>query len=505
MVPILLLLSCSDSNLARDGGADGFVPILQLDPMIADFGAIAETESAIRTVTATNIGDASLTIESFQIDGSAAFTLLTELPDSLGPNESATVDIAFTPTSQKLTADLVVTSNAVASPVVTTNLRGEGLYPALRVSPKPYDMGSVPPGCAREGAVELVNVGTTTLTIESAIIVGSGFSTPEALPVPLSLEPDESAALGITFESAEYADHDALLYVSSNDPAGVTIAGVNAYVEEPPNESEDHLVQGTGPWDMVDVLVYVDQSGSMDDDQARLASNFSTFIYNLEATLTDWQLIVANDDDGCRNTDILSPYVADATSQFSAGVTKGGGNWTEAGLTVANNALEETFGGCNAGFLRDDSKTMLLLVSDEPEQSRQGWSTVTAEILEWAPTATIVAIVGPAPKGCSSADLGSGYIEAATLTGGETFSICESDWTEYFAEIVSIATEPPVDRLPLSWVPELSTLEVTLDAYVWTEWTYNEVDNSVLFNADAIPEGGQRVEATYLVAADGCP
>ncbi|GDX79274.1 hypothetical protein LBMAG42_10850 [Deltaproteobacteria bacterium] len=505
MVPILLLASCSDSNLARDGGADGFVPILQLDPMIADFGAIAETETAIRTITATNIGDASLTIESFTIDGSAAFTLLTELPDSLGPNESATVDIAFTPTSQKLTADLIVTSNAVASPVVTTNLRGEGLYPALRVSPKPYDMGSVPPGCERDGQVELVNVGTTTLTIESAILVGSGFTTPEPPAFPFSLEPDESTALGIQFTSTDFADHEAMLYVSSNDPAGVTIAGVSAYVEEPPDEAEDHLVQGTGPWDKTDVLVYVDQSGSMDDDQARLASNFSTFIYNLEATLTDWQLIVANDDDGCRNTDILSPYVADAATQFSTGVTRGGGNWTEAGLTVANNALEETFGGCNAGFVRDDSKTMVLLVSDEPEQSRQGWSTVTAQILDSAPTATIVAIVGPAPNGCSTANLGSGYIEAATLTGGDVFSICESDWTEYFAEIVAIATEPPVDRLPLSWVPSLTTLEVTLDGDVWTEWTYNAADNSVLFNANAIPEGGQRVEATYLVAVDGCP
>lgn len=505
MVPILLLLSCSDSNLARDGGADGFVPILQLDPMIADFGAIAETETSIRTVTATNIGDASLTIESTTVDGSATFTLLTELPEVLGPSESATVEIAFTPTSQKLTADLVVTSNAVASPVVRTNLRGEGLYPALRVSPKPYDMGSVPPGCSRTGGVELVNVGTATLTVESALVVGTGFTTVDAPEFPLSLAPDDSVPLGISFVSDTFADHDAMLYVSSNDPAGVTIAGVSAYVEAPPDEAADHLVQGTGPWEMVDVLVYVDQSGSMDDDQARLAANFDDFIYNLEATLTDWQLIVANDDDGCRNTDILSPYVADAASQFSVGVTRGGGYWTEAGLTVAGNALEETFGGCNAGFLRENSKTMVVLVSDEPEQSRLGWSAMTEEIVEFAPSSTVVSIVGPAPKGCSSADLGSGYIEAATLTGGDVFSICESDWTEYFADIVAIATEPPVDRLPLSWVPTLASLEVTLDGDAWTEWTYNAEDNSVLFNADAIPAGGQRVEASYLVAADGCP
>ncbi len=504
MLSILLAASCSETTLSASGGADGFVPILTLDPMIVDFGAHAEGESTTATVTATNTGDETLLISSFALEGSASFTLLSELPASLAPGVSATIEIAFSPTSQRLSADLVVSSDAPATPVVRANLRGQGLYPALRVDPKPYDMGSVAPECSKTGGVALVNVGTAPLTVQSAVLVGDGFATVNPPAFPLTLAPAESVPLGISFDAAVLGANEAKLYVSSDDPSGVTISDLDIYVEEPPNEVVDELIQGTGPWDKTDIFVYVDQSGSMSDDQARLAANFSTFVYNLEATLTDWQLIVATNDRGCNNGGILTPYVSDAASTFTRGVSMGGGALTEAGLSVADAGLSAASGGCNAGFLRDDSKTIALLVSDEVEQSPEGWAAKTASMVATAPTVSVMSIVGPSPRGCSTAELGSGYIEASALTGGAVYSICESDWADYFTEIVQIATLPPVDRLVLSWPPVMSTLTVTLDGDPWTEWQYDAAQNALLFNANAIPGGGQRVEASYLAADDDC-
>lgn len=504
MLALWLAFGCSDSSLTRNGGADGLVPVLQLDPMVVDFGALATGETTTRTVTATNVGDASLNIESFGLDGAASFTLLGELPSQLGEGESATVDVAFSPTSQKTSADLVVYSDAPATPELRASLRGEGLYPALRVTPRPYDMGSVAPGCEKSGSVDLVNVGSAPLTITSAVIVGTGFSLVDTPAFPLELGPDASTPLAVHFDADAQGESSALLYVASDDPAGVTTAPVSVTVEEAPNEAADHLVQSGGDYDRTDILVYVDQSGSMVDDQTRLASNFGDFAYNLEAASTDWQAMVVTADDGCSNTGVLSPYVPDAADAFTRGVRGRSGQYTEAGLTVALHALEEANGGCNSGFLRDDSKTLAILVSDEPEQSPKSWSTLTTAILAEAPTTSIMSIVGPAPRGCTTAELGSGYIESATATGGDVFSICEADWISYFQDITALVSSEPADRLQLSWVPKLSTLVVTLDGAPWTEWTYDAAQNSLVFNPDAIPTAGQRVEAEYDVDGGVC-
>lgn len=505
MLTLLTLLACSDTGLNREGGTDGLVPILALDPMIVDFGAHPPDEATTETVTVTNVGDSTLTLTSLSVDGSTAFTLLDELPDTLTAGESATVDVVFTPQSQKSGADLVVTSDAPASPVVRASLRGEGQYPALAITPKPYDLGSVAPGCEKAGSVDLVNVGTAPLTVTSAVVVGAGFTTVDPPAFPLVLEPDASVPLGLAIAGDVLGEVDALLYVASDDAAGVTIAPVSAYVESPPDEAADHLVQPYGDFDQTDILVYVDQSGSMADDQARLAANFSDFAYNLEASSMDWQVVVATADDGCASGGIFSPFTADVVTKFSQAVRGSEGRFTEAGLTIADHALQKASGsGCNAGFLRDGAKTLALLVSDEPEQSPASWDSLVFDLQALAPTISIAGIVGPAPRGCATAELGSGYIEAAGATAGVVYSICEPDWTDYFQELTSLLSDEPKDRLVLDWVPELSTLQVTLDGAEWTEWSWNADENAIVFNPDAIPQGGQRVEATYLIDAGAC-
>ena len=502
MVPMVLaVVACSETGLNRDPGADGFVPILEIEPMIVEFGAAAEGEEIVRTLTATNVGDETLRIDGQSLEGPAAFRMLGELPDTLVPGESVTVDAAFSPVSQMSAADFVVTSDAPATPEVRVSLRGAGLYPALRIVPWPIDLGSVAPGCETDEPVELVNAGTAPLSITSAVIVGEGFAWAPEVTLPVTVAPGEGVGGVVSFTDESSGSKAATLYVASDDPAGVTVAPASVTVETAPDEANDHLVQGGGPWERVDVLVYVDQSGSMVDDQARLASNFATFVYNLEGALADWQAIVVTQDDGCGNQGIISPYDADASALFAAAVRGGGGVHTEAGLTLTERALQESTGGCNAGFLRDESKVLALEVSDEPEQSRQGWETKTPAIVALAPTISIAAIVGPTPKGCSTADAGYGYVEAATMTGGDHFSICEADWTDYFVSTVDLL-EPPSDRLELSWPPVPESLAVSLDGDKWEKWRWDPETNAVIF--DEIPSAGQRVEADYDVDHSVC-
>ncbi len=490
-----------DYGLAQDGGADGVVPAIELDPMTVDLGAHAEGETATATVTIHNRGETPLELSNVYIDGDSAFTLLSEWPESILPSTHAEVEVAFTASSNRQSAYLTVESNAPADPVISATLKGEGLYPALRVLPDPYYMGSAEPSCPKSGQVEIVNAGTADLEVQSLVLVGEGFEIAAEIEFPFTLAPEASVPVSLGFLGDEAGEVEATLYATSNDPAGVRQAALKLTVEEPPQEASDYFVQPGGPYDATDIFVYVDQSGSMSDDQARLASNFQDFADTLDALLLDWQLMVSTADSGCHNGDILSPYVADANAQFTQAVRGGGGNYTEAGLTITREAFETAGGsGCNAGFLRDEAKTMAVLVSDEPEQSRDSWSSMVDEILDLAPLTSVVAIVGPVPGGCSTAAPGTGYVEAATATGGDSLSICETDWGTYFQDIASLASEEPKDRLQLSWTPNLATLEVTIDSEPTYAWTYDPATNAVVFTT--IPEVGSRVEATYYVQSD---
>ena len=171
---------------------------------------------------------------------------------------------------------------------------------------------------------------------------------------------------------------------------------------------------------------------SMEDDQASLAAQFSTFIQELDTYSTDWQIIVANQDNGCNQTGgVLRPTDSDYVTRFQSAVSAGGGWWTEAGLTITSQAVEMTDPGeCNSGFLRSDAMLHIIMVSDESEQSTSSWNWYADKVVAKKGSSANVkfsAIAGDWPGGCATADPGEGYHQAVSATGGVFLSIC-SDW-----------------------------------------------------------------------------
>jgi hypothetical protein len=267
---------------------------------------------------------------------------------------------------------------------------------------------------------------------------------------------------------------------------------------------EDEFVQGDGPWTRTDIMVYVDESGSMDDDQQNLADNFHLLVDALAGLSMDWQLAVATDDSGCHNGAIITDQTPDSSKLFLEDVHGPSDKYTEAGLTIADNFLKATGPGeCNDGFLRDDSKTMLILVSDEPEQSRSSWDVMVDSIKTSAPNASITSVVGDIPYGCVTASAGTGYYEATINTGGAFLSICAPNWGDYFQTIAQIAATGKTDTFVLSSRPDVSTLVVTINGTaVTTGWTYYATANAVVFDEAHVPESNSRIVITYELDAD---
>jgi len=504
----LLLAGCSDvgfTALKEPNAGDG--PAIEVEPGLLTFGAVSrDEEAAVQSFTIRSVGTMDLEVVDMFVDGEAAasFTLLTDsLNFLLPPGAEQAIDVAFTPLGANAQdANVQILNNDPDRDIETVVLVGEGAVPELQIAPDPIDFGNSYVGCEELLPVELTNVGTDLLQI-SAIDFAAD---PEMWLVPdyalpIELEPGAMTTLWVGFNPAANIEYGGSLTVTSNEPLGSRVAqqlGVGRYAGE---YEEVWEVPSDPP---TDILFAVDQSCSMDDDTARLASNFSNFISLLSGYSTDWQIIVANNDDGCNMGGILTPSTPGYADTFRSQVGNGGEDYTEALLSVAANAVEAGAAGrCNYGFVREDAALHLILVSDEPEQSNwitgQTWSTLVSRIQTAKGDAGLVkisAIAGDYPSGCSSADAGTGYYEAMAATGGEFLSIC-SDWAsatnlERLASASITQTAFTLERTPLE-----STIEVTLNGAPVSGWTYDASTNTVTFPAEIRPEEGDLIVITY--------
>jgi hypothetical protein len=151
----------------------------------------------------------------------------------------------------------------------------------------------------------------------------------------------------------------------------------------------------------VDFLFVIDNSGSMGDNQADLASNFPNFIEGIQATLEEvdeYQVGVITSDAYQFNTApcgqlgglvirtggtdssnmVCGPYAAgdnfmtemdDLATTFACAAKVGSeGNGLEMPMNAMEVAVRKDLGGpgeCNEGFIRDDALLVIVIITDE--------------------------------------------------------------------------------------------------------------------------------------------
>lgn len=266
----------------------------------------------------------------------------------------------------------------------------------------------------------------------------------------------------------------------------------------------DVVVQRTQP--MVDVLWVIDNSGSMTQEQEKVAVNLEAFTQFFLGSGLDWHIgAITTDcgtlDDGSGSGTGLSPdcgklvsiagypFVSEEAPEPEALLRQlvragGGGSGDEMGLLALSRALAPVVpevAAHNRGFLRRNAGLHIIVVSDEPDSSP--WPTFDmaefVDLLKYRlkPTApgddpipvTFSSIVGPKPRGCTSQD-GSGdaapgteYIEATDRIGGIFASICTTDWYPVL-EALGLQAAGLRDEYFLSEVPVPGSLEVRVRA-----------------------------------------
>jgi hypothetical protein len=488
LIPVLPACFEGGRDVGKDDTGASTVAAITLEPELLDFGEVAPGETVVESFYVGNSGGEALAVEDVRIfSGAGDFVILTEtVAFSLGPGEQREIVVAFEPSDGEPATDTVIVSSSdAARPEATVSLTGNGepVDPELELSldPASHDFGEVTVGSWRDHEIALINSGESVVEVSEVAITGEAFSLGEGAAYPITLAAGESVGIQVIFSPEAEGAFEGSLEVSTEDGEEVSASLEGTGVAP---ETVVETFEAEEP--AVDLLFLADQSGSMDSYTATLGAAFGDFITDLSGITTDWQVMVVNDDDGCTDSGILTPSTPNYADTFRTAIRAGGGSYTEALLSLAALALQSTDPGeCNHGFLREDALLHVVMISDEPEQSSQGWSYYVAEMQAAKTTEQqlrLSAVAGDYPGGCGSASPGTGYYEAVQATGGAYVSICASG-TVMAAELAEAA----VWRwfFELTQEPDPGTLEVFVDGAARPAgWEWEEASNAVIFNAD---------------------
>ena len=201
------------------------------------------------------------------------------------------------------------------------------------------------------------------------------------------------------------------------------------------------FVKTTAP-DQYDILFVIDDSGSMAQHQANLASSLPTLLAEFKSESIQLGVTTSSalvNQGIIEGTELMGPSVAGdfetvvkATSQ-TIGSIGTQGSATEIFLPTIFAVLTSP---ANQGFLRADSKLVVVIMTDEGDYSDSSVSDTLRDLMELKGFFDIKVhgILGTDAKtGCFNGQTAS-MLKIQTLvsaTGGTSLDLCASDWSSF--------------------------------------------------------------------------
>lgn len=482
------------------------------------------------------------------------FILTGPLADlQVGPGEQSPVEITYRP--DVFSADAARFVVTYFDPfrneerTVEAQLVGISGESDIEVIPGRLDFGRVTAGdCAsRTERVTVYNLGSADLCITDIRFDGEACDEFFVVERPVAEEDgciyvtrNTPADVHLVYEPGDLGADECFLVFQSDDPDNpeLRVPLMGEGVRD--RRQVDTFEQASGQ--RVDVLFVVDNSGSMQDEQDNLADNFANFIRGADQFENDFQIGVVTTDlesNGHQGRLQGDPRIIrrgpDAEAQFQRNVRVGAdGSGQEPGLEAAKRALsnplafdtgvacradadcvepdrcvEGVCGGYNRGFVREDAALVLVFVSDEEDQS-PGTLDFYVDFFknikgfrneaQFAAHAIVGAVNGQAAECATNngnADAGRRYVEVANRTNGDVYSICDANFGDSLRRIGEDAFGLPVQFF-LSRPAVAATVEVSVDGQARADgWVYDPPSNSVVFDADRVPQAGSTITVEY--------
>lgn len=265
---------------------------------------------------------------------------------------------------------------------------------------------------------------------------------------------------------------------------------------------------------VLDILVVIDNSGSMKEEQENLATKLKPLLTYIDDS--DWRIGVVTTDpnDPCMRA-VIQKGDANAESSFANAINAGtDGNGNEQGFRQAVKGLS-----CSGtDWIRPTSTLAVLIVSDEDNCSSNGEDCVTDP---WnkpsyltnhissnmsrnlGADARVYGIIWHPNESCSSGyNKSYQYADVIQSTGGTHGNICDADYSQTLVKISEDVSGILKSQFALKNTPDDGTLQITITPAGGTPVLTNDYTlsgNIITFNQP--PADGSMIRATYTYGA----
>jgi hypothetical protein len=514
-----ILLSCNDYSLKNEVKTG---PELVVYPENIEFGhLVAGTESGQKVFAVINAGDEDLIISHPElISNNINFNLdhNTQENYTISPGDTQDFNVYYTPeTFESGEAIIRLVSNDEDENQHELLVTGFGDAPVMTVTPEDFDYGQISIGCDNEERITIRNDGNLDLYVDNItqmvtqpqdIIMEFG-----NLPsLPWELLPNQEVDFLVSYTPVDISYDESVIRIEGNDPA-VPLKEIAQYGEGDVEHwhTQTYIQEEIS---LLDVLFVVDNSGSMNIFQQELSNQMISFMNVFDNSGTDYHLATITTDearfkqyDGYTWIDATHP---DPVMWMQNVITSIGirGSGIERGIEMVKYALE---GDAAPGqdYHRENATMVIIYVSDEPDHSQGSWISYTNFFDSFKLSTDLMrqfAVIGDHPSGCNfsftpysrNIQFGSGYYEMTQRYNGDWYSICATDWGQQMQNLANTVTTKRSFALNEP-DPIETTIIVTVNGQLVSNWSYDIISNSVVFDAQDVPEPGKTINIEYAV------
>jgi len=264
---------------------------------------------------------------------------------------------------------------------------------------------------------------------------------------------------------------------------------------------------------ILDIQVVIDNSLSMKEEQANLATKLAPLIRDIEQS--DWRINVVTTDPAQITANVCSRALvrrgdANGAAVFSTGVSAGtSGSGYEQGFRLAVHGL-----ACQTTpWVRPNSSLAVLIVSDEDNCSDRGkdcpnqayakseyllnYLTSTGRTLNR--DARVYGLIKiPGSTNCTTAlTVGTYYQSAITASGGRSGSICDRDYSSFLAAMSRDLVTLLKAEFTLTDTPNPGSLKLYVNNALQSADSYELMGKTVRFMTGKLPPAGAVIVAEY--------
>lgn len=214
LAALAALIGCQGLSESSSGGGGQQSGSLALGSTSLDFGDVSPNTTKTLNITATNSGNAAVTINSASVSTKYFAVTAPTLPVTISPGLSMTLSVSFTPNAAaKFNATLSFTTDATnGTQTIALSGAGTGL---LALNPSSQAFGNVTVGATKSQTVTITNGDSSPVSISQLSVNNSAFSI-TGITTPISLNTSQSTTFTLTFSPKSSGSANGTVTITSD-------------------------------------------------------------------------------------------------------------------------------------------------------------------------------------------------------------------------------------------------------------------------------------------------